>query len=159
MDRSIRKTLYILKQQYGRRVDIYSSGPVAVDIETGKQTATRSVIVSKKTVVLQGDSSTVAKFSASYARVNRDFQQGGFIDIGARAFIFDARDLPRSFELGLENYLVCDHRRYEIKKISEFGIKEGFLAFGIETKTIAPNEINNLRLYDYIAMTDLVVTS
>jgi hypothetical protein len=72
---------------------------------------------------------TVAQMSA-----NKTFSYGGSgsFESGVREFIIDARDLPSSYTISLEDWIVYDNRRYDFKNMEQLEQNTGWHITGKE---------------------------
>ena len=146
MNRSIRRTLYGLKRQYGGRVDVYKLVTTATAYETGVKSYTRTMICVPKCIVLPVKIQREVVQSISQISASKAFVYGGTYDAGTRMFIVDARDLPDDYEITNDDWLVYDGRRYDIKSITEFEQHTGWVVVGKEVKGVRPEQIFHVRV-------------
>jgi hypothetical protein len=64
---------------------------------------------------------TVALISA-----NKNFAYGGSVESGLREFVIDARDLPAGYSIGLDDWIIYNDRRYDIKNMEELEQHSGW---------------------------------
>ena len=120
LNRMIQQTLYSLKRQYGGTVSVYRLNDAETDVRTGRKAIDKDVFVVRRAVVLPVKVSREVIQTISQISANKAFVYGGSFVSGLRKFIIDARDLPQGFEFTDDDWLVYNHRRYEIKAIWEF---------------------------------------
>jgi hypothetical protein len=146
MNRFIRHTLYSLKRQYGGRVDVYKLSAADTDYETGVKTYTRSVVTVTKGIVLPVQIKREAVQGISTISANKAFVYGGTYDAGTRTFILDTRDLPANYEIVMDDWLIYNGRRYDIKNISEFEQHAAWIVIGKEVKGVRPEQIIHMTM-------------
>jgi hypothetical protein len=76
----------------------------------------------------------------SMISANKQLLQGGTFDPGLRRFIVDRNDVPTSFTLKKDDWLVYDGRRYDIKTVEEFEYKTGWLIAAKQIQGAAVNQ-------------------
>jgi hypothetical protein len=150
MNRFVRRTLYSLKRQYGSRIDLYSLTSVGTDYETGVKTCTKSVNIVRKCIVLPVKIQREAVQSISHISANKMFVVGGTYDAGARTFIIDTRDLPTDYEIKVDDWIVYNRRRYDIKSIVEFEQHTAWEIVAREVKGVIPEQIIELRVDNFL---------
>lgn len=116
----LRAVIYQMKRQYGGGpLDIYTFGGSTVDLDTGVKQVTKSLTRVKRVVCLpakveQAFVQTISKISA-----DKMFVRGGTYDALRRMFLIDRRDAP-DLSLKLDDWLVYDGCKYEVKKFDSF---------------------------------------
>jgi hypothetical protein len=146
MNRFIRRTLYSLKRQYWGRVDMYKLVVANSDYETGTKTYTRTMVTVPKAIVLPVKIAREAVQGISTISANKAFVYGGTYDAGTRTFIFDTRDLPDSYEIVMDDWMIYNGRRYDIKSISEFEQHAAWIVVGKEIKGVRPEQIIHMKM-------------
>ena len=141
INRFIRKTLYSLKRRYGSTVSIYKLVDASTDLRTGVKSITKSMITVLRAVVLPVKVQREVIQSISQVSANKEFVVGGSFDSGSRIFVIDARDLPADYEFHLDDWLVYDDRRYNIKNISDFEQHAAYIITGKEVIGVIPEQI------------------
>lgn len=114
-DRNIQQVLYTLKREYSKSVAIYHPEDYAYNLQTGKKSKDLSVYEVRKAIVLDAKVSRDFVYDLTYIAANKNFTYGAFFDATERVCIIDRRDLPQGFEITLQDYVVYDNERYEIK--------------------------------------------
>lgn len=138
--RQIRRTLYMLKRRHGKQVTLYRLLGTDTDPRTGTTTQSVETAVLKRGIVLP------SKMERKVVSVNTELD--GFFDIGNRVFILDRKDLPSSFELRQDDWLVFNGSKYSLEKIHEFDDKVGWLISGRRLEGEQPSEVHTLTGYD-----------
>lgn len=150
MNRFIRRTLYSLKRLYWGRVDVYKLVVASTDYKVGTKTYSRTMVTVPKTIVLPVKIQREAVQGISTISANKAFVYGGTYDAGTRTFIFDTRDLPANYEFVMDDWLVYDSRRYDIKSISEFEQHAAWIVVGKKVKGVHPEQIIHMKLEDLL---------
>lgn len=156
LNQTIRTTLYMLKRQYGGRVDVYASTGSSVNYRTGEKTIGREVIPVTRAVILPGNLERSVVQSISAISANKKFVSGGYFDSGSRRFIFDAKDLPQGFRFTQHHWLVYKSRHYEVGNIQEFEFDAGWIVTGKEVFDRTPQQTFTLRADNLISLADEV---
>lgn len=157
MNRFIRRTLYSLKRQYWGRVDVYKLVAAATDYEVGTKTYNRTMVTVPKAIVLPAKIKREVVQGISSISANKAFVYGGTYDAGTRTFIFDTRDLPANYEIVMDDWLIYDGRRYDIKSISEFEQHAAWIVVGKEVKGVRPEQIIQIKMEDLLDIEHEVV--
>ena len=141
--RFFKKTLYSLKRSYGVKGDIYHITLITQDATTGRKILNREKYPIKRLILLPVTLSRELKFSGQWTNTTQGFPPGGF-DVSERIMIIDNDDLPNEFEFGLNDYIIIEHQRYDIKStnITEDGIST--IIKTIQVKGGQVNEIHDL---------------
>ena len=147
----IRRSLYGLKKAYGCRVDLYKLRTAATNYKTGVKTYTKSVTRLRRCVVLPAQIQRDVSQTITAISANKGFVYGATYDAGTRKFVIDARDVPIGYEPELDDWLVYDERRYEIKDISVFEQRAGWIIIGKETLGVAAEQIHSARVEDTLS--------
>ena len=142
--RQVRQVIYRMKRHYGFQVDIYQpNSPITNDLRTGKTTITYVITRLTRVVVLTDQEMRTFTYDLSYIASNKNFTYGGFFDRTIRGFIFDQADLPKDFKFDLNDHLVYDGRRYEIK--DKQSVAEGYAHFILGNDVAeAPDQVQHL---------------
>ena len=113
--RFLKVQLYSLKREYGFSLSIYRQTVGNTNLDTGAKTLTRVSYDIQRAVVVPIKFDTSAFYSASFLKFAREFAYGGFQDIDAKRIIIDSADLPIGFKIIPEDFIVYQHKKYEIK--------------------------------------------
>lgn len=113
----LRRTVYQLKKDYGRPLDIYQIMTSVSDLATGKKVQTRQKFHIHRGVVLPSVLARKFAYDQAYLRSARSFTYGAIYDVDTTSVLLDARDLPKGFEFQIEYmYIVFNKKRFEIVK-------------------------------------------
>lgn len=147
----IRQTIYKLKRLYGGTVFVYKQGNKTVDTRTGEITWTgrqsycipRAIILPVK--IDRQQTQTISMISA-----DKQFVYGGTYDRGARWFYIDPRDLPRGYEIKMDDWIVYDNKKYEIKQAKDNEFDSLWEVLGVELIGVVPEQVHNLTAYNIV---------
>ncbi len=129
----VKRLLYQLKKDYGLSIDIYKTTSSETNLQTGKKTTSRSVTRIRKAIVLPSILARKFSYDLSFIAANKNFTYGGFYDVTTRLIIVDRSDLPSNFELGNEDYIVYDRKRFDVKQFESLEHRQGYLITVKET--------------------------
>jgi len=130
----ISTVIYQLKRQYGREIGIYEDGDQVLDPQTGVTTRTRIKLRVKKAVILPTRVVRDFVYDLSFIAANKNFTYGGLFDTSTRNVLVDAKDIPKTWNLQIDQFMVIDQRRFQIKDIQELEPRKAFILVGIEIK-------------------------
>lgn len=122
----MRRALYMLKREYGDRVEIHKLLSSETDVRTGRKEITTNRIVVPRAIVLPETLDRTTKHNIAFISSNKEFAFGGTSDIGTRNFIIDRRDVSLP-ELSADDWLVYLHHKYQIQKIQSFEQDAGWI--------------------------------
>lgn len=111
----IRDLMYQLKREYGFPLDIYRITSTTTDRATGKKTQTKEKYHIVRAIVLPNQVQKKFAFDLAYLATNKSFTYGAEYGQNLRDVIIDTRDLPKGFELTINDYIIYDGKRYQIK--------------------------------------------
>ena len=132
--RQISGIIYRMKRQYGLPVIIRRRVNSVYDVETGKLSGTEQDIKVVRAPVLEGRVLKSFFYDLSFIAANKNFTYGGYVDTNTRMVIFDAKDLPKTFETSDEDQVIFEDRIYEIKEIHPAEFIKGYLYIVRSTK-------------------------
>ena len=144
LKRTIVRTLYMLKRQYGGTIDIYTLVSSETDQETGVVTLVKSVVHVNRAIVLPAQMQREVKKSISQISAQKMFVVGGTYDAGRRIFIIDRED-ALTLDLTNNSYLVYRDRKYEIESFQEYEFDAGWIITGRELVGEVPEQIYLLK--------------
>ncbi len=144
LKRTIQRTLYMLKRQYGGTIDIYTLVSSGTDQETGVVSLVKSVVHVDRAVVLPARIQKEVRRSISAISANKSFVVGGTYDAGRRVFIIDRDDAP-TLDLTTNTYIVYRNRKYEIESFQEYEFDAGWIVVGRELVGEVPEQIHLLK--------------
>ncbi len=144
LKRTIVRTLYMLKRQYGGTIDIYTLVSSGTNQETGVVTLVKSVVHVNRAIVLPAQMQREVKKSISQISAQKMFVVGGTYDAGRRIFIIDRED-ALTLDLTNNSYLVYRDRKYEIESFQEYEFDAGWIITGRELVGEVPEQIYLLK--------------
>jgi hypothetical protein len=153
----IRGVLYTLKRDYGFPFDIYKRMDSQTDFATGQKVTTNVKYHIRKAIVLP--TVMTRKYATILYREQKDFKFGGLFDISLRAVILDRRDLPKNFELTLDDYAVYQEHRYELKNVDELEHRQGYFLLIQETIRTLPKEVLTVNVTHSLELVQNVSTT
>jgi hypothetical protein len=130
-----KQVIYRLKRDYGVPATIYRQTGETYDLKTGKKIVLKVYQHVDKIIFLPG----VEAQDFDYSSMGANFARGGFFGSTERLAAIDREDLNSTFDiLKLNDYIIKDHERYQIKRISPF---EGGFAYWLvlDETANAPN--------------------
>ena len=143
----IRRILYKLKRNYGFELQLYKIVSTANNIESGKQYVSTAKYTIKKAIILTAaELKRQFQYDMSYVAANAKFSYGGFYDTESLYVIVDCRDIPRGFEITLNDFAIHNRKRYSFDKVD---LLEHRLAIWIEmrqSKGSVPMELHELNV-------------
>ena len=134
LNRRIRQLLYSLKRTYGSMLHIYTLIEAETDYTTGVKSSTQKVRRITRGIVLPIQVQRETAQSMSLVSANKAFVYGGVYEVGTRLFVIDAHDVPKDFEIGMDDWIVYDRRRFNPKSIDRLEQNAGWLIVGRETE-------------------------
>lgn len=137
--RFIKQCIYTLKRDYGGSITIYKLGSVATDYETGVKSSSHTSYDIARAIVLPNRLKREVVQSISMISANKKLLQGGTYDTGFRHFIVDRRDIPGVI-IGNDDWLVYNHKRYDIKTVDEFEQNTAWVIVAKEVEGVPPDE-------------------
>lgn len=144
LKRTIQRTLYMLKRQYGGTIDIYTLDSSLTNQETGVVTMVRDVVHVYRAIVLPARMQREVRRSISQISANKTFVVGGTYDAGRRIFIIDRDDAP-DLDITNNTYVVYRNRKYEIESFQEYEFDAGWIVVGRELVGEVPEQIHILK--------------
>jgi hypothetical protein len=120
----MKKTLYRLRQAFGRQATLIQITNISTDYGTGEQTQTSNSYNISKLIKLPRKTSNLGTLRAALGIFNR----GGGTDHTVTEFIFDAANLPRGIVPDIKNnYILIDNKRFNIQTVEELEGGVGYL--------------------------------
>lgn len=144
LKRTIVRTLYMLKRQYGGTIDIYTLVNSGTDQETGIVTLVKDVVHVDRAIVLPARMQREVRKSISQISANKMFVVGGTYDAGRRIFIIDRED-ALTLDITNNTYIVYRNRKYEIESFQEYEFDTGWIIVGRELVGEIPEQIHLLK--------------
>lgn len=147
--RRIRQTIYKLKRLYGATISVYSQGDKTVDTRTGEITWTgREVHTVNRAIILPVKIERQQVQTISMISSDKQFVYGGTYDRGARWFYIDPQDLPTNHEIKMDDWIVYNGKKYEIKTVKDNEFDSLWEVLGVEMIGVVPEQIFNLTAYN-----------
>jgi len=125
LEQMSKRSLYMLKREYGGPIDIYKLLDSQTDVRTGQKILSTKVFHIRRAIILPAGYARIRMPSISSA--NKDFIAGGAHDSNTREFIVDRKDAPGLTTLTVDDWLVYQGRKYQISKIESFEFDSGWI--------------------------------
>lgn len=155
----IRQTLYTLKRQYGFELDVYRITNSVTDVETGVKVVSRVKYTVDRAIVLPSSLIRKDAYDLAYFAANKNFTYGATFDVDTRMIVLDADDLPIDFEIKLDDFIVFNGERYQIKKSDQLDNNLGFAIIMQLLKGIPPRAIINVTAFNSVRFVQRVTVS
>lgn len=143
----LRHQLYMLKMEYGIEASLYRTTVGTTNLTTGEKNLTRVKYTLDRVIWMPIKFETLAFYSASFLKAAREFAYGGYQDQEFKQVILDARDLPDGFEILPEDFLVQNHKKYEIKLAEKLEVDAGYQLIVQRLKGAPVNEVHEATVY------------
>jgi hypothetical protein len=145
----IRQTIYKLKRLYGGTIFVYKQGNKTTDTKTGEITwSGRQVSTVARAIILPVKMTREQVQTISMISADKAFVYGGTYDRGARWFYIDPRDLPAGYEIKLDDWIVYNGKKYEMKQAKDNEFDSLWEVLGVEMIGVKPEQIFNLSGYN-----------
>lgn len=149
----IRSALYSLGQEYGAGpLSVYTNLGTTTDTKSGVKVVNRSVTIIEKVIVLPAKLNRDLVQTISMISANKSFVYGGSYDSLARNFIVDRKHLTLA-SLTLNDWLVFDGQKYEIKRIDEFQYETAWVVLARQLVGEIPEQIHPLATDHRLSLT------
>lgn len=112
--------LYRLKREFGKRVAIYRPIASSQNVQTGKIIRGFQLLVIRLAPVLPRNTDRRFAYDLDYIQAGNNFTEGAFYDRSTSEVLIDVRDLPKGFEPNLDDFLVFEYKRFDIKKVARY---------------------------------------
>jgi hypothetical protein len=143
-----------MKKEYGSPITVYKLGSATTDLKTGVKTLSKDSIYIPRAVVLPNSITRAQLQSISLISANKQFVQGGTHDPGMRKFIIDRTNIP-SWDLGQDDWIVYDGRRFDMKIIEEFEQQTAWLIMAREVKGAPVHQDHHAKADNYLGLSDI----
>jgi len=144
--------VYALSKDYGFKTDLYRPTET-MDFETGLKTVTRVKYKIKKAIFFPNE--LFRDFN--YARlIGQELQFGGILDASQRRVLINKKWLPKNFEIQVTDYVIFNHKRYEIQRVGEMELADYWHLIIKEIKGILRNETFDRVIKDKLMPEELV---
>jgi hypothetical protein len=151
--RRLRTTLYNLKRAYGGSFHIYTLIDSSTNYSTGVKTATQAVTNIQRGIVLPVLLRKELVLTGALPSSGKTVSFGSYYDAGTKLFVIDAQDVPSTFTVDLDDWLVFDGKKFNFKSIEELDNGAGWLITGVAVE----REVGILPHQDLFH--DLILTS
>lgn len=122
----LRDTLYRLKLDYGFPVTLVKIVREETNSVTGQRTVERDIVKIRKAVDLPAETARKFWYDMAFIKANTNFTYGGEVDVQSRQIVLDNRDL-KGREVTNRDFILMDHKRYEIDKVYDLEHRLGYL--------------------------------
>jgi len=136
----IKRCIRQMKKEYGNTITVYKLGTATTNYDTGVKTHTRESAVVRRAVVLPARLLREVTQTISLISANKQIVQGGSYDTGKRHFIIERSDVPSTFELAMDDWIVYDGNRYDITAIDEFEYKTAWIVVAKKIEGVVPEQ-------------------
>lgn len=148
--RFIRRALYNLKRQYPLPIMLCST-VTSTDLETGLQSEILTKYSITKAIVMP---TRETREILSSLKTIAPYNQGSTIDSRYRRIIIDLRDLPPTHIVTLNDFIIFNAKRYELKQVQEFEHQEAIILYIDMTQGAPVNDTISLAVADIITPQD-----
>ncbi len=149
-----KRSLYMLKREYGGPIDIYKLMDSQTDVRTGQKTVTTSVYHIRRAVILPAGFLRVRMPSISSA--NKDYVAGGAYDSNTREFIVDRRDAPGLTTLTADDWIIYKGQKYQVSKMESFEFDSGWIITTSESVGESPQQVFHVKADSLLCLTSEV---
>lgn len=126
-------------------MDFYSEIDQGLDILTGKTSKARQKYKIPKGVFID---QRKAQQNPVITKANPIIPFSGLIEVDEVEVLISGRNFPRTFAPDFNDYIIINHRRYEVKKINRIENNTYFYFVVKEFKTPILYEIHDIKLID-----------
>lgn len=116
----IKKALYQLNKWNGQPVDLYLSGQVSQNVETGIPVYPETKWKIKRAPVTEIGSVLAEIKAQNFAVAGRPFEYGGTYVLNQTSVIIEFKLLPKNYRANKNDSFVINHRRYSITDYKEY---------------------------------------
>lgn len=138
--RFIRRTIRMMKAEYGGPITVYKLGTTSTDYDSGVKTYNNTSTFIRRAVVLPSRMARELTQSISLISANKKIVQGGTYDVSKRAFIIDRTDTPSTFNFSNDDWIVYEGKRFDILTIDEFEYETGWIVVGKVIEGVTPRQ-------------------
>jgi len=120
LERRNRATIYQLKRLHGSTVTLFRLSAGSVNLTTGKKHYKKPLEVTiPRCIVLPQLTTRNQTQTTAMTGSGKQFMYGGFYDHDNVRFLIDPAELTHEFEIAIDDYIVFDDVRYDVKDIRE----------------------------------------
>lgn len=146
----LRRLLYDLKREYPTNIDLYRETQSGYNTKTGQINVDRQKWNIKRGVLLPSLLQIDFKYSIPFP----GSATGGLFQVNDRQLIIDGKDLPKEFEIDEKDYIVYEHQRFEIVKVTELDEEVGWYLIIRESDLSIPYEIIDSQWWDILVISE-----
>ena len=124
--RLVRQVLYGLRTQYGGRIAVYK----LIDADTNYSTGVKTIEkISYELVAILGPGKVAREVLQSISQIsaNKTMVYGGTFDSTVKTFVIDGRHLPGDFEFEMDDWIVYNNARFELKDVYKLDYHAGWI--------------------------------
>lgn len=134
----IKRCIKQMKREYGGSITVYRLDTATTNYDTGAKTSTRTSVFIRRAVVLPATLTRDVIQTISMISANKKVVTGGSFTPADRHIIIDRSDVPSTFEISDDDWIVYEGKRYDILSIDEYEYKTAWL---VKVKRIEGAEV------------------
>jgi hypothetical protein len=127
--------LYNLKREFGTSIKFKRLISRDINFDTGKMETEYETVPVLKAVVLPLMEARTFSYPLAYIAANRNFTYGALFDKRETSVIIDRKDLPRDYEINLDDRVIYGGSYYEITDLVKLPENAGV---GFNMKAVGP---------------------
>jgi len=132
-------------------ITVYKQGDKTTNILTGEIEWTgREAHPVNRAIILPAKLTREQTQTISMISSEKSFVYGGTYDQGVRWFFIDPRDLPIGYDIKMDDWIVYNNKKYEIKQVKDNEFDGLWEILGAELIGVTPNQIQNLTGYSIV---------
>ena len=147
--RFIRRCIRQMKKEYGNEITVYKLNTATTNYDTGARSKTHTSVYIRRAVVLPVKLSRDVIQTISVISANKQLLQGGTLDQGVRQIIIDREDVPTTFDIHKDDWIVYSGKRYDVKTVDEYEYKTAWLVTAKMVEGNPDYEDKYARVNDY----------
>jgi len=148
--RFIRRSVRMMKKEYGNSITVYKLGTATTNYSTGVKTESHTSTFIRRAVVLPVKLTRDVVQTISMISANKKIVQGGTFDPGLRTFIIDRTDVATTWTIEKDDWIVYDGSRYDVKSVEEYEYKTGWIVTAKKIEGAPAYEDHHLKTNAYL---------
>lgn len=116
-----------LKQEYGEPLSILVTDSEVLDVESGGLSRIKTEHKVKRAVEVPAGNGRKFAYDIAFLAANKNFTYGGNYDVNEKEVLVDGKDLPKTFEPKLDNFIKFRDKQYRITKIDPIALGQGWV--------------------------------
>lgn len=116
----VKNNIYKMKRSYGLPISYYQLVEHEMTPDTGVKNTTLRKINISRAIVLRAREFRSFVYDLAFISANKDFTTGGFFDPEDRRIIIDASDAPINFEPNVDDFIIFQNEKHEVKEVHHF---------------------------------------